>query len=173
MLPLRPAREQRRGAHRSTVAYDAVGRVTGVRNTKASGALINGEVRFYDGVGNPTHAALAWGSRVTWTYDADNRLVREQRQPGAAYDHTYTYDEAGNRLTKVDSGVTTTYSYDEADRLLTEDAAGAVQSQDRGAMRVLPPPFDRLRTGGIGARAHGNSAGREARRHEGPGQGRG
>ena len=32
----------------------------------------------------------------------------------------------GNRLTKVDSGVTTTYSYDEADRLLTEDAAGAL-----------------------------------------------
>jgi len=114
------------GGATATYTYDAAGRITGVRNTKASGALIDGGVYYHDPVGNPTHAALAWGSRVTYTYDENDRLVRERRLPGAPYDHTFTYDGAGNRLTKVDSGVTTTYAYDASDRLLTEDAAGAL-----------------------------------------------
>jgi RHS repeat-associated protein len=43
--------------------------------------------------------------------------VRERRSGASAYDITYTYDTVGNRLTAVESGVTTTYSYDEANQL--------------------------------------------------------
>jgi YD repeat-containing protein len=37
---------------------------------------------------------------VTWTYDATNRLTREQRSGASGYDNTYTYDPLGNRLVK-------------------------------------------------------------------------
>jgi len=77
------------GGATATYTYDAAGRITGVRNTKASGALIDGGVYFFDPVGNPTHAALAWGSRVTYTYDENDRLVREQRRRKTGDSHPF------------------------------------------------------------------------------------
>jgi hypothetical protein len=37
---------------------------------------------------------------MTWTYDATNRLNREQRSGPSAYDMTYAYEPLGNRLVK-------------------------------------------------------------------------
>ncbi|MCL4202819.1 MAG: hypothetical protein KJ000_10000 [Pirellulaceae bacterium] len=63
---------------------------------------------------------------MTWTYDATNRLNREQRSGSSAYDTTYTYDPLGNRLVKDASGVLTTSTYDLANQLVTsQDANGA------------------------------------------------
>jgi RHS repeat-associated protein len=57
------------------------------------------------------------GDRVTWSHDGIYQLVREQRSAANGYDVSYSYDALGNRLTAVESGVTTTYSYDEANQL--------------------------------------------------------
>ena len=50
-------------------------------------------------------------------YDAANQLTVEQRSGGSAYTTTYTYDNVGNRATKVDSTGTTTYTYNAGNRL--------------------------------------------------------
>ena len=70
--------------------------------------------------------AEANGDVLTWTYDALNRLTREQRSGTNAYDLTDTYDAVGNRATKLTGAVTSTYSYDAADELTLEDAAGTL-----------------------------------------------
>jgi len=66
----------------------------------------------------------------TWVYDDLNRLISEELDAGNSaldYTDTYTYDLAGNRLSRTrdkgsDSSIeeTTTYTYDANDRLLTE-----------------------------------------------------
>jgi RHS repeat-associated protein len=68
----------------------------------------------------------ASGDRVTWAYDALYQLTRERRSDTNAYDITYTYDCAGNRLTKLTGGATTTYAYDAANELTTETTTGGV-----------------------------------------------
>jgi len=66
-------------------------------------------------------AALeASGDRVTYSYDSAYQLTRERRSGANAYDVTYSYDPVGNRLTKLEGGVTTSYSYDEASQLTVE-----------------------------------------------------
>jgi YD repeat-containing protein len=79
----------------------------------------------HDAVGNPTGMLESGGDRVTWTYDATDRLTREQRSGPSAYDTTYTYDPLGNRLVKDASGALTTSTYDLANQLVTsQDANG-------------------------------------------------
>ena len=82
----------------------------------------------------------ATDNRVTWTYDAGYRLVREDRSGGSAFvpsslplslpfplgfqlgstpgfTITHSYDPAGNRLFKIDNGARTTFAYDNANQL--------------------------------------------------------
>ncbi len=61
----------------------------------------------------------------TFAYDDRDRLIREESS-GPAGDTTvaYTYDRAGNRLTRTTDGVETAYVYDVNDRLLSETTAG-------------------------------------------------
>jgi len=79
----------------------------------------------YDAAGNRTEVQEANADRVTWSYDDAGQLTRERRSGANAYDITYTYDEVGNRLTKVDSDATTTYSYDRANQLTAEERPAA------------------------------------------------
>ena len=58
---------------------------------------------------------------TTYEYDAANRLVMVTRFP-SENTTKYTYDGAGNRLTKVEDGDNTTYTYDNDDRLLSENS---------------------------------------------------
>ena len=63
----------------------------------------------------------------TYFYDLDGRLSGEKLGDGSAVRYTYTYDAAGNRLTKRDevSGVTTTWTYGEMNQVLTVKAGNA------------------------------------------------
>ena len=100
--------------------YDSAGRIEAVRNLKSDGStVLSIFIYSYDDAGNRTAVHENNGDRVTWSYEEPNQLTREQRSGDNAYDITYTYDEVGNRLTKVDSGATTTYSYDTANELET------------------------------------------------------
>jgi RHS repeat-associated protein len=64
----------------------------------------------YDANSNLTsiHVTNDVSKNKTFTYDALNRLVHAEGPFGTI---DYTYDDVGNRLTKVDNDQTTTYSY--------------------------------------------------------------
>jgi RHS repeat-associated protein len=51
-------------------------------------------------------------SRVDYTYDNVYRLTGEARTGSLSYTKSYTYDDIGNRLTKVENLTTTYYHYD-------------------------------------------------------------
>ena len=57
----------------------------------------------------------------TYTYDLDGNLTGEKLGDGSEVSFTYSYDAAGNRLTKSDmvSGVTTAWTYGEMNQILT------------------------------------------------------
>jgi len=105
--------------------YDAGGNLTALRNLKSDRSVLSIFSYSYDNVGNRNGVAEANGDLVTWSYDNSYQLTREQRSGSNAYDVTYTYDSVGNRLTKLEGGVTTTYTCDVANELLTsEDSSG-------------------------------------------------
>jgi len=68
---------------------------------------------------NRTRVIEASGVRVTWTYDAANRLTREQRSGASAYDRQSTFDAANNRTVWNVDGVRTTSTFDGSNQLLT------------------------------------------------------
>ncbi len=110
-----------------TLAFDAASRITGVRNAKSDGTEIAAYAYTRDNVGNPTAVALTGGDLLTFSYDTNYRLTREQRSGANAYDVTYTFDQVGNRTAKIASGSTTTYTFNAMDQLTTEQApAGAL-----------------------------------------------
>ena len=111
---------------RATYTYDSTARTTGIRHSKSDGTLLAGYEYSYSSAGIPTGVVEGNGDRVTWTYDSAYRLTREQRSGTNAYDLTYTWDGAGNRLTKLASGTTTTYTYNAGDALTLENAAGTL-----------------------------------------------
>ena len=111
---------------RATYTYDWTARTTGIRHTKSDGTLLAGYEYSYSNAGIPTGVVEGSGDRVTWSYDSAYRLTREQRSGTNAYDLTYTWDGAGNRLTKLASGTTTTYTYNAGDALTLENAAGTL-----------------------------------------------
>jgi RHS repeat-associated protein len=68
---------------------------------------------------NRSRVVEANGDTVTWSYDDAYQLTREIRSGANSYAITYSYDPAGNRLTKRDGGSPTTYAYDAANQVLT------------------------------------------------------
>jgi len=112
-------------ATRASYTYDDASQVTQLYNLKADDSVILGLTYERDSAGKPIGMLESSGDRVTWTYDAGDRLTREQRSGASAYDTTYTYDPLGNRLVKQASGALTTYAYDLANQLTTSrDASG-------------------------------------------------
>jgi len=111
--------------------YDPAGRETVLEVRKASGEALAVYTASYDAVGNRQTALELDGVRVTYGYDAANQLVNEQRSGANAYNTSYLYDSAANRLQKVDSGQTTQYQYcpDSLNR------KGVVDARARGRTR--------------------------------------
>ncbi|HEU5314746.1 MAG TPA: RHS repeat-associated core domain-containing protein [Chloroflexota bacterium] len=117
-------------------AYDDAGRLT--TTTFPTGVV---EARTYTTADQLlSHSAAKAGNTLTsFTYALDDAGMRTAVQTAAgteSYTHDalyrltgvtyadgtlqgYTYDPAGNRLTKTQGGTTTTYAYDNADRLTT------------------------------------------------------
>jgi RHS repeat-associated protein len=107
----------------TTQVYDSAGRLTGVTNRKSTGDTISGFAYAYDKAGNRIGVVQANGDRTTWAYDKTYQLTHEHRNGHFAFNVTYTYDPAGNRLVQEDSGLRTTYTYDAANQILTEQGA--------------------------------------------------
>ena len=63
------------------------------------------------------------GKRVNFEYDLRDQLLAVKDASGKDLER-YTYDPAGNRLSKTINGVTTTYTYDKANQLVTSTVNG-------------------------------------------------
>ena len=63
------------------------------------------------------------GKRVNFEYDLRGQLLAVKDASGKDLER-YTYDPAGNRLSKTINGVTTTYTYDKANQLATSTVNG-------------------------------------------------
>ena len=124
-------------------AYDIMDRVTNISWRTTSGATIGGFAYEYDAVGRITSRSHTLGdpsqpsspmsqsSQKAYAYDDLDRLSSDG---GVAY----TYDAAGNRMTRTEDGETITYTLGVGDRLAswtggayTHDAAGNVTRIER------------------------------------------
>jgi RHS repeat-associated protein len=113
----------------SAYAYDALGRLTSVLMKNAANAVIGSYAYAVDANSNRTSMTLSDGT-VTYQYDADQRLTKEQSTSTSlgAYIRTESYDGAGNRL---DAGDT----FGPDNRLLT-DSGGAYTYDNNGNRTV-------------------------------------
>ena len=115
----------------STYSYDAFKNVTSLATKAADGTLLYQETNTYNGKQSVTSRTVKGKvaelsgvtGTATYTYDALDRLVKEQGSYGTI---SYTYDGMGNRLTKTQNGVTTSYVYDLCNKLLSETTSGKV-----------------------------------------------
>jgi RHS repeat-associated protein len=97
--------------------YDAAGRQTFIGNFNSSGTANACFTGTFDNVGNQLTSQEIAGVTVSWSYDASYQLVNEQRNGSSAYNTSYVYDGAGNRISMIDSGATTNYKYDASNAL--------------------------------------------------------
>ena len=77
---------------------------------------------FYSDDGTLTGKAFN-GKRVNFEYDLRGQLLAVKDAQGKDLER-YTYDPAGNRLSKTINGLTTTYTYDKANQLVTSTVNG-------------------------------------------------
>ena len=77
---------------------------------------------FYADDGTLTGKAFN-SKRVNFEYDLRGQLLAVKDASGKDLER-YTYDPAGNRLSKTINGVTTTYTYDKANQLVTSTVNG-------------------------------------------------
>src|SRR5579864_8605510 len=101
---------------KSTLAYDANRRLTGILHTTGAGAEIDHAYYGYDLAGNPLYRQSLAGT-ASWGYDALNQLQSENHW--AAGLTSWSYDAARRRLTQNAAGAVTTYGWDAADQLQT------------------------------------------------------
>ncbi|WP_051039833.1 RHS repeat-associated core domain-containing protein [Synechococcus sp. PCC 7336] len=110
--------------------YDQLNRLTSLQHENAEGDILARYGYTLDAVGNRTAVTELDGRQVNYTYDLTYRLLSESIVDPVNGDRAieYTYDPAGNRLTRTDSleGLTQ-YTYDANNRLLTTlDEAGSL-----------------------------------------------
>ena len=96
-------------------AYEIMDRVTNISWKTTSGATLGGFGYEYDAVGLIMSRSHAIGTNAfdrVYAYDDLDRLASDDGV-------TYTYDAAGNRITRTENGITTTYTLGVGDRLAT------------------------------------------------------
>ena len=117
----------------STHTYDAAGNLIGLETKTAADSVIasytytysDGFVGGYNQISKTETKNGASAETTAYEYDAQGRLIKVTHPSGTV--NAYTYDTAGNRLSKVSSkdGIiaTNVYSYDEQNRLTETVAA--------------------------------------------------
>lgn len=112
--------------------YDSLNRLLSLQDI-GPGGVISSLTYTLEANGRRDAVIENTGRRVDYSYDALDRLLREQVTDAVFGDRTisYTYDAVGNRLSRNDTAPgegLTTYTYDGQDRLITE-TSGAHVSQ--------------------------------------------
>jgi YD repeat-containing protein len=114
----------------TSYTYDPTGALTVVNSFHRSNPLgvFSEETYTLDKSGRTTRVDRADGDIISYTYDREYKLTREQRNGSSSYDNTYMYDAAANRTTMMASGVTTVYTYDNRNALTKFVEAGSTTS---------------------------------------------
>jgi len=99
------------------IAYNDADQITSIVHHKSDATIFKRFDLLYNSDGGISQITELDGSVVTFSYDALHRLTSDVRTGTNPYNISYTYDPAGNRLTRVKDGVTTKNSYDAADRM--------------------------------------------------------
>jgi RHS repeat-associated protein len=120
--------------------YDIMDRVTNISWRTTSGATLGGFAYEYDAVGRIVSRDHVIGTNAfsrSYDYDSLDRLASDDGV-------TYTYDAAGNRMTRTENGATVTYTLGVGDRLAswnggayTHDIAGNVTRIERTGRPTL------------------------------------
>ncbi|NLD49415.1 MAG: RHS repeat-associated core domain-containing protein, partial [Clostridiaceae bacterium] len=102
--------------------YDKLNRLIKLENIRSDGQIIASYVYTLGPSGNRTKVEENNGRVVEYTYDDTYRLLKEEIKDPVSGDKIieYTYDSAGNRLTKTEDGIKSVYTYDKNDRLLSD-----------------------------------------------------
>ncbi len=109
-----------------TFAFDAAGRNTLLDARTSAGVGLAIYSASYDPVGNRLAVQELDGTLVTYAYDAAYQLTKDQRSGANAYNNSFTFDPAGNRLTRSASGSLANYTSNAADQLtLVQPASGS------------------------------------------------
>ena len=123
------------------LTYNDADQPTSIKHRKSDATIFKQFDLLYNSEGLISQVTELDGSVVTFGYDALHRLTSDVRTGTNPYNIAYTYDAAGNRLTRVKDGVTTNYAYDAADRMLTAgsdsynwNANGALTSKVSGGV---------------------------------------
>jgi RHS repeat-associated protein len=124
----RDADTQLTAENSQTYGYDTVNRVNSAPPN----------VYVYDNADQLTQVAVSGGNTTTLAYDAANELLTNTVMNGTSQvqKYTYTYNNDGNRVKRVDQiNNTTTMAYDQADRL-TAFGSAATYTYDGSGLRT-------------------------------------
>ena len=102
---------------RASYAYDNANRILRLSNLGPGAVTLSSSTYKYDAASNRTRVVGADGSVTSWTYDNTDQLTADKRAGTGAYDWAYTYDGAGNRLTRLIGTALSTWTYDAANQL--------------------------------------------------------
>lgn len=97
-----------------TYGHDTLDRVTSIIWTDASNNILRSFTYTLNSAGMITEMFRESGENTVYTYDDLYRLVREKKTDSLGeifYDETNSYDEVGNRTSKIRDGITVSYSY--------------------------------------------------------------
>ena len=104
-------------------SYDSRNRITNITHKKSDGTVLQSFAYTLDAVGNRTQIVEHSGRTVDYEYNSVNQLTKEvvSNDPnGNNTTTTFTYDAAGNLITKTIDGISESYSYNENDQLTTK-----------------------------------------------------
>jgi len=115
-------------ATRADYTYSDLSRLTKLFNHTGAGDTVSCYSYTLGATGNRIRVEEHTGRIVNYVFDETYRLLEEQIADPDFGNQTilYTYDNAGNRLTKDDGAVLTQYDYDDNNRLITETKELAV-----------------------------------------------
>jgi YD repeat-containing protein len=99
-------------------AYDAAGQTLGIDGTTSASSTVNSFSFTYDGNGNRVSVRdYCRDSYTTYSYDAKDRVTREQFAGPDTHDFAYAYDGNDNLLYSGEKA--TTFTLDAAGRIVT------------------------------------------------------
>jgi RHS repeat-associated protein len=101
-----------------TRTYDTDADLSSVVVEDSSSTVLSSQSYTYDTAGRRDTETLPGSIAIDYDYDAAGQLVQETRSGSNGYSVGYSYDNAGNRLTKNDGSIQEEYTYDEANKLL-------------------------------------------------------
>ncbi len=111
----------------TTYAYDANNRLTTLTSPSGTFSFV------YDSLGRRTKLTYPNKVVTTYGYDAAGRLasLATKTSNGATIkSYSYTYDKAGNRISKAEPSINYTYTYDSLDRLLKSLASVSTRNEE-------------------------------------------